>query len=252
MQASGGLVQGHLMARVGKDPSDVARAHGLRQLAFRAGRGGGGDSFDADRFDCVSDHVLVTDRTTDTLLCCFRVQMYAGATVEQSYTAQFYDLAALGAYPAPMLEVGRFCLHPDCHDPDVLRLAWAMIARIVDARGVGLMFGCSSFVGADPALHCAALGGLGARVAPERWRPRQRAPEVVFLGNHSSVQPERTAAAALPALLRTYLGMGAWVSDHAVIDRDMDTLHVMTGVEIATIPPGRARALRSIGVEIMG
>ena len=50
----------------------------------------------------------------------------------------------------------------------------------------------------------------------------------------------------MPPLLRTYLGMGGWVSDHAVIDRAMNTLHVFTGVEVAAIPPARAKALRAI------
>ena len=36
----------------------------------------------------------------------------------------------------------------------------------------------------------------------------------------------------MPPLLRTYLLMGGWVSDHAVVDRHMDTLHVFTGLEI--------------------
>jgi hypothetical protein len=36
------------------------------------------------------------------------------------------------------------------------------------------------------------------------------------------------------------------VSDHAVCDDDLDTLHVFTAVEIAKIPPARARALRLI------
>jgi L-ornithine Nalpha-acyltransferase len=59
--------------------------------------------------------------------------------------------------------------------------------------------------------------------------------------------PDLAAAMAqMPPLLRTYLAMGGWVSDHAVLDRDLDTLHVFTAVEIAAIPPARARALREI------
>jgi phytoene dehydrogenase-like protein len=49
----------------------------------------------------------------------------------------------------------------------------------------------------------------------------------------------------MPPLLRSYLAMGGWVSDHAVVDRDLGTLHVCTGVEIAAIPPSRARLLRA-------
>jgi putative hemolysin len=50
----------------------------------------------------------------------------------------------------------------------------------------------------------------------------------------------------MPPLLRTYLMMGGWVSDHAVIDRQMGTLHVFTGVEIRAIPAARARMLRAL------
>jgi len=50
----------------------------------------------------------------------------------------------------------------------------------------------------------------------------------------------------MPPLLRAYLRMGGWVSDHAVIDRDLGTLHVFTGLEIRAVPPARARALRAV------
>lgn len=50
----------------------------------------------------------------------------------------------------------------------------------------------------------------------------------------------------LPPLLRTYLLMGGRVSDHAVIDTELDTLHVFTGLEIAAIPGAGARALRAL------
>ena len=39
--------------------------------------------------------------------------------------------------------------------------------------------------------------------------------------------------------------MGGWVSDHAVVDNDLGTLHVFTGVEISRIPAARARLLRA-------
>jgi putative hemolysin len=56
----------------------------------------------------------------------------------------------------------------------------------------------------------------------------------------------RKAMPRLPPLLRTYLMMGGWVSDHAVVDSQMNTLHVFTGVEIARIPPARKRLLRAV------
>jgi len=40
--------------------------------------------------------------------------------------------------------------------------------------------------------------------------------------------------------------MGGWVSDHAVVDPEMGTLHVFTGVEIRAIPATRKRLLRAV------
>jgi putative hemolysin len=60
------------------------------------------------------------------------------------------------------------------------------------------------------------------------------------------VADRRAALAALPPLLRTYLSMGGWVSDHAVVDRALDTLHVFTCVEVDRVPPARAASLRAV------
>ena len=53
----------------------------------------------------------------------------------------------------------------------------------------------------------------------------------------------RASLAGLPPLLRTYLGMGGWVSNHAVADRELDTLHVFTCVEVDRVPAARAASI---------
>ena len=76
--------------------------------------------------------------------------------------------------------------------------------------------------------------------------PGRRAAEVVDLALAGPVEDRREALAALPPLLRTYLGMGGWVSDHAVVDRELDTLHVFTCVEVERVPAARAASLRAV------
>ena len=247
------LTQGRYVARLAQTRAEVAQAQDLRHLAFHAARGrGAGQGRDQDAFDATARHLLILTRDTGALVACARVQTFIGQAVQNSYSAQFYDLARLTAFPGPMIELGRFCLHPACHDPDVLRLAWGALARLVDAAGATLLFGCSSFDGAGVTRHAAALGALLPRVAPDRWRPGLRAPLHVALSDCVGQGSAKEALAATPALLRTYLGMGAWVSDHAVIDPDLDTVHVLVGVEIAKIPAARVRALRQIGTENVG
>ena len=231
-------------ARFAEGPADFARAETLRALAFR----GDSRAADADAFDPLCRHLLIETRDTGALVGTCRLLYFAdGRRIGASYSAQFYDLAPLAGYPAPMLELGRFCIAPGAQDADVLRLAWAALARIVTAERVGMLFGCSSFPGTDETAFRDAFALLGARhLAPCEWRPRAKAPDVVRLAA-SSARPDLTRALkAMPPLLRSYLAMGGWVSDHAVRDRDLGTLHVFTGLEVGRVPAGRARALRAL------
>jgi putative hemolysin len=76
--------------------------------------------------------------------------------------------------------------------------------------------------------------------------PGIKAPDVFrFAQQMRCPLDERKAMQRMPPLLRTYLRMGGWVSDHAVVDCRMNTLHVFTAVEIDAIPPMRKRFLRA-------
>lgn len=224
---------GRLRARMVTGAEDLARALALRSLVFRAGA-----AEDRDSFDARCGQVVIEDGA-GRLLATFRMLSLPQGEIESSYSAQFYDLAALRHYPGPVLELGRFCVAPGVGDPDVLRLAFGVITRAVDAGGVTLLCGCSSFAGADPARHAGALAALRDRTGPLQWRPRARREAVAFGAGAGD-------PAALPPLLRSYLALGAWVSDHAVQDTELDTLHVFTAIETNRIAPARARALRAL------
>lgn len=241
------LLVGRYEARLARDATDLAQAMHLRNLSFRNGRAAAQDS---DAFDDACLHILIRDTSSNRLVCCYRVQLLAGGRdLGRSYSAQFYDLSRLAGFGGPLLELGRFCVHPDHPDPDILRLAWGALARLVDDVQATLLFGCSSFDGAHGPDHDAALMHLrAAHLAPDIWRPLPLAQHVYDYGVRLAGQnaDPRAAMRAMPPLLRTYLAMGGWVSDHAVVDSDLNTLHVFTAVEIAKIPPARARALRAI------
>jgi putative hemolysin len=237
------LSTGRYRVRFGEGQTDLAAAQTLRSLCF------GTIHMDLDRFDVLCSHILVEDVGSGELVCSFRIlELGDGREISQSYSGQFYELSRLAEYPCPMIEVGRFCSHPNWTDPDILRLAWAALTRIVDERGVQMLFGCSSFAGIEVESHLDAFAILQQRyLAPERWRPQAKAPNLIrfdLLKRPEMVGSQ--AVLAVPPLLRSYLMMGGWVSDHAVVDRDMNTLHVFTGLEIGAIPEARQRLLRGL------
>lgn len=236
------LQKGRYTVRPAQSAADLTASLTLRARAFGAV---GGIS---DRFDESAQHVLVLAQDSGKAVATFRMSLLAGAQIDQSYAAQYYDLAKLTAFDGPMLELGRFCIDPALPDPDILRIAWAALTSYVDATGVRLLFGCSSFAGTDPADYLDAFALLKARyLAPKRWAPAVKAPDVFRYAARLDHAPDiKRANAAMPPLLRTYLMMGGWVSDHAVVDHTMGTLHVFTGLEIEAIPPARKTLLRAL------
>ncbi|TMV06496.1 GNAT family N-acetyltransferase [Ruegeria sediminis] len=238
------LNKGRYRARLARTDQDVQAAQVLRTVTF------GTTGIDHDRFDGICSHVLIEDMRTDgQVVCCFRMlTMAGGSDIQRSYSAQYYDLSALEGFGGPMVEMGRFCVHPDRSDPDILRIAWGAMTAFVDRNGIEMLFGCSSFAGTETEQYLDAFAMLKQRhLAPKRWLPRVKAPDVFRFAARLRRRPDaKKAMLRMPPLLKTYLLMGGWVSDHAVVDRHLNTLHVFTGLEIGSIPPARKRLLRSV------
>lgn len=236
------LRKGGLTARLAEGRADMARVMALRRAAFPRASGS-----EEDAQDALSAHVMVEGE--GRLLGYFRVMLFGwGAGLAQGYAARFYDVGPLSGYARPIAEMGRFCLAPGGVHPDVLRLAWGAMARLVEEGQAGLMLGCTSFRGAAWETHRAGLALLASEfIGPAEHRPGRKAAEVVdYPALVGPVTDRRAALGALPPLLRTYLGMGGWVGDHAVVDRDLDTLHVFTCVEVDRVPPARVASLRAV------
>ncbi|MBC9246645.1 GNAT family N-acetyltransferase [Paracoccus sp. 11-3] len=244
--------KGRYLVRLAETADDLRCAQRLRWLCFVARNGDtdDGQQIDADRLDPDYRHMLVEDSETGQLVCCFRfLTLPNGRDIHRSYSAQFYNLAALQDFDGPMVEMGRFCVHPESRDPDIIRIAWAAMTRYVDDAGIEMLFGCSSFIGTEPEDHAEAFAMLRERhLAPRRWLPRVKAPNVFRFARKLRLRkPDpKLAMAAMPPLLRSYLAVGGWVSDHAVVDPQLKTMHVFTGVEIRAIPPARKRLLRAV------
>lgn len=236
------LSKGRYRVRFSQQPKDVRAAQALRYAAFFGGHG-----LDCDAFDVKCQHLLVEKAATGQLVACCRVLPVRPKHIEQSYSARFYDLTALQAFQGAMLEVGRFCVSPDEADADILRMAWAGLTRYVDDNNVKMMFGCASFSGTDATDYHEAFTMLKERhLAPKQWSPQIKAEQVFRFAKRVSGPADcRLAMLKMPPLLRTYLMMGGWVSDHAVVDHEMNTLHVFTGLEVAAIPATRKRLLRA-------
>lgn len=223
--------------------SDIAACQTLRHACFIGGAG-----LDADRFDALSEHVMIEQG--GVLVCTLRMRVLPeGADLADTYTGSFYRF---GPMTGATLEVGRFCVAENAFSTDVLRLAWVAITAWVDAHDIQHLFGCASFTGTDPAPYADAFGLLqSAHVADMSIAPQSI--DIKLLNDVGDANFDRRRAMdQLPPLLRSYLGMCGYVSDHLIIDRTLGTQHVFTGLRIADIPVARARSLRRLAQQTMG
>ncbi|MFV0490710.1 MAG: GNAT family N-acetyltransferase [Pseudorhodobacter sp.] len=240
------MQKGRFLCRAAETPAEIRATQQLRQICFRRARGG----YEQDSFDRYCRHILIEEEGGGPPVGCFRLLLLRDVTeLDRSYSAQFYDLSALASLEGGFLELGRFCIRPGCLDPDILRLAWAALTREVDHSGAGMLLGCTSFSGLDPDRYRDAFAYLATRhLAPANMAPGRLLHAIYpFAEALAGYSPDPKAALRqMPSILRSYLSMGGWVSDHAVIDPALDTMHVFTGVEISAIPGARARLLRAI------
>jgi putative hemolysin len=231
---------GGLIVRVARTSEDFRAIRDLRRISFRQLDG----RDDSDAFDPIFAHLMVRDSTTDDLVASARLHVLTGDMLGpgRSYAAQFYDLDPVLARFPRTIEVGRICLSRSA-PPDTARALLSALARHCWSLDAQALLGCASFRGADPERHGPALDWLRRyHLAPVYLRGRRVAAHAVDLP-HLADPAGRDALACMPTLLRLYLGLGGWVSDHIVIDTDLDTLHVLTVVPVDAIPPARRRSL---------
>ncbi|MFT7522262.1 MAG: putative hemolysin [Candidatus Paceibacteria bacterium] len=244
------LQKGGLKARFARNAADVTAAQALRFQSFRTGDAV--QTLDQDKFDAAAQHVLIENIENGRLVCCYRVLfLNDGWEIDQCYSAQYYDLTSFRKFDFPMVEMGRFCIDAEFQGADVLRLAWGFLTRFVREHNVEMLFGCSSFHGVEPEEFQDTFAYLGANfLAPKAWRPAVKAAKVhCFSELKPANGPDfRRALKGMPTLLRTYLAMGGRVSDHAVIDAELNTLHVFTGLIVKGIPAARVKILEGMSM----
>ena len=216
----------------GQSEANRQKAQKFRQKVFRASE----DGLDEDKYDSISEHCLIFDKkSNDKLVLVFRSRTFSSMEdILCSYPAQYYDLTELSALRVRPMEIGRLCVDQHTSDPFLLLVAFKYLSSIASSRQVDFIFGCTSFAGADNPRHLAALNSLKKnQIADSSFPIKKKSSKFLDIKkNLIAAQDSNKANNLLPPLLRFYLSLGGRISDHAVVDKDLDTLHVFTYVNL--------------------
>ncbi|MGE0210841.1 MAG: GNAT family N-acetyltransferase [Parvibaculaceae bacterium] len=234
--------RGPLSARLAQDEADVAAAQALRHRVFHAERGLSGADTDADRFDPICDHLLVTDTRDGALVGTYRLLRQEVAEAHGGFYSQDeYDLRPLLARQRHLrfLELGRSCVLKEYRTKPVIELLWQAIWDYVRHHGLDAMLGCASFEGTDPDAHAPALAWLARNHgACEDWRVRALAHRYAAMDRLPGTDvDDKAALKALPPLIKGYLRLGAQVGDGAVVDHAFNTVDVLILLPVERIEP---------------
>ena len=215
----------------GQTDANRIKAQKFRQRVFRVSETG----LDKDKFDEISDHCLIFDKKKDDkLVLVFRSRSYSSMKdILCSYSAQYYDLTKLTRLPFKPMEIGRLCVDKTARDPFLLLTAFKYLASLISNGKRDFIFGCTSFSGVDNPRHLASLTSLEKnQVAGPKFRVKKKSNNILDLKKIVGLNKHKPAKNFLPPLLKFYLRLGGKVSDHAVIDKDLDTLHVFTYLDL--------------------
>ncbi|MFG2822434.1 GNAT family N-acetyltransferase [Kitasatospora sp. NPDC048365] len=217
-----------------RDEDDVRAAQRLRHQVFAEEMGAVLDTpapgLDVDAFDAFCDHLLVRDRETEEVVGTYRLLRPEQAVrAGRLYSDTEFDLTRLAGLRSGLVEVGRSCIQLEHRgNGAVINLMWGGIARYLTDTGNTWIAGCCSVPLAD--------GGATAAGVWDAVSAKYLAPEEYRVTPHRPWDPTGIARAGrtpMPALLRGYLRLGAWVCGEPAHDPDFDVadLYVLLSLE---------------------
>ena len=230
----------HLTVSLARSRDDVRAAQRLRHCVFikelGARIGARLSSVERDRFDPFCEHLIVRDCATGEVIGTYRLLTPARAVRLGSFIASAeFDLTPLESLRAGLAELGRACIHPDYRGGAAIMLLWSGIAAFIRAQGVRHLFGCASIGMEDGGANALAVYASVSShyLAPVQYRVTPYTPLARITSD--------CARAHIPALLKGYLRLGAWVCGEPAWDPQFNTADLLVLLSLERLEARYAR-----------
>ncbi|MGO1051696.1 GNAT family N-acetyltransferase [Crossiella sp. CA198] len=222
---------------VARDSEEVRAAQRLRYRVFAEEMGASIScrtaGVDEDYFDEFCDHLVVRDDRSQEIVGTYRMlPPERAAAAGRLYSDTEFELSALNPLRDSLVEAGRSCVHPDHRTGSVVGLVWAGIARYMLLSGHSWLAGCASVPLTDGGSYAASVWDIvrTRHYAPEEYRVTPRNP-----WDPDGV--ERIPQATLPALLKGYLRIGAWVCGRPAHDPEFGVADMYVLLSMQRVDP---------------
>ncbi len=239
--------------RFAHDERDLVAVQRLRYEVFNRELNEGleashASGLDVDPYDARCHHLLVVHNATEEVVGTYRLMTVESAAGESFYSDSEYYLGALPpAFSRLGVEAGRACVAAEHRNGRVIRLLFAGIARYLEWNQKRYLFGCCSL----PTLDTAEVYALLARLQGER----RLDPEILLAARPHVARAmppvaqiaHRVQSAEPPALMKSYLNMGARVISEPAFDGEFGVSDLMILLDLQQVPSRLLQSLLQVG-----
>jgi putative hemolysin len=214
-------IESKLIACFSQDPKEIRRAQLLRARVFNLFDND--VALDKDKFDDICLHLLVKDSLSNNIVGYSRILTSdLVSNPSEFYSASEFDLSQIIKPNQRYMEIGRTCVDPNFRSGAVIGMLWSKIGQFMNEEKIDHLMGCASISMFD--------GGAKALAVVNHLREKH------FSAEHLRVVPKIPlpqfdiaieGKEHVPALLKTYLRMGAKVCGEAYLDRDFNVADVL-------------------------
>jgi putative hemolysin len=235
----------HLKVELALTTADVRAAQRLRYRVFAEEMGahvvGREPGRDEDHFDPWCEHLIVRDCDTGGVVGTYRILTADRARqLGTFYSESEFDLTRLFLLRPRMVEIGRACVDARYRSGPTIMLLWQGIAQFMRERKYDYLIGCAS-VSMQDGGACAqqVYSEIEQRhLAPIEYRVFPRHP----LSPRDAPLPVRNnEPVRIPALLKGYLRLGAWIGGEPAWDPDFNTADLFVFLPLARVEARYAR-----------
>lgn len=188
---------------------------------------------DFDEYDAFADHLIVVDESisdpNDKIVGTYRLFRRDAMPADLPfYSTQEFDIEPLIKNGGKLLELGRSCVLPEYRTKYVMQRLWQGIAEYLSVHQIDLMFGCASFQERDPHNIIDQLAYLHHYHSPPDDLCVKARPDCTLDLDFKSKEEldARRVFSDLPALIKGYLRLGAYIGHGAYADKSLHCIDV--------------------------
>jgi len=184
---------------------------------------------DVDQYDADCEHLLVRDLASGMVVGCYRIMRPETAIQRGAfYSDSEFDLSRLDHIRPTTAEVGRACIHPDFRTGSVIMLLWSGLARFMVENNYEYVIGCASIPLSDGHANAIAVYEevAATNLAPMEYRVFPKNPYPMGSPDADGASGNRVipmSRARVPALIKGYSRLGAWIGGAPAWDADFNT-----------------------------